>query len=707
MKLFFKEILARKKIIIIFFIAIVLPLLVVVYFGFDTFTDRQESTKKLIESNLWVSSEAALNIFENKLLEQEKQFLNIENFLSIFNDAPSNDSLQSIKQFGNLFLLDNNFNIVYPRTGIGKISSLPDKRKTLNSRYENIFSKAELFEFAQRNYSKAIEYYEQCLQIAQSKQHEAFALEGKGRALLSLKNYIKAEEVYQSLSKEYSHLLNKAKHPYGIIASMQLYEIRKKLNKKAEDLKDLLEIYEKIRNGNWLLDIPTFNFFNLEIESMLNNGLDRNDYNEITTLYRSIKENNSPYSDALHFVEYLKQAILPKIKEDVLISRYQTLSETMRFLSYSDSMLSITSYRELPQFYGGNNYYGGFLWNIKPVKKELLPVLIENISNETGLKYLLVDEKNQNILSEQIEEFPLNAISLSLRKFPLPWKLIAIQPAFKDLEEDANKEILFYGLLFIIIILLMSLGAVLIVRDVTRDAESMKLKTEFVHNVSHELKTPLSLIRLYGETLLLKENLPEEDKKDGLKIITKESERLSYMINNILDFSRIEMGRKEFNFNKGNLAVLVKNTLESYRYHLERKGFVIKEEITSDLPLMNFDKDALEGVLINLLSNAIKFSPKEKEVTVKLFEDNKNAVIQVVDKGIGIQSGEISNIFERFYRSKQKSDFEARGSGLGLTLVKHSVEAHGGSIKVESVPGDGSVFSVFIPISRPNEDLVS
>jgi len=161
------------------------------------------------------------------------------------------------------------------------------------------------------------------------------------------------------------------------------------------------------------------------------------------------------------------------------------------------------------------------------------------------------------------------------------------------------------------------------------------------------------------------------------------------------------MGRKEFDLKKGNLAVVIQDTLESYRYHLEKKGFAIHKDIAQDLPEMNFDGEAIASVLINLLSNAMKFSPKEKEVTVKLFRDDGNAVIQVADKGIGISPKEVTKIFQRFYQSKNKIASETRGSGLGLTLVKHITEAHNGKIQVESEIGKGSTFSVILPITTP------
>jgi len=288
--------------------------------------------------------------------------------------------------------------------------------------------------------------------------------------------------------------------------------------------------------------------------------------------------------------------------------------------------------------------------------------------------------------------------------FPLPWKLLVTHPEIKILERAARREIFFYGFLLAVIVALMLFGAVMIARDISRESETNRLKTEFVNNISHELKTPLTLIRLYGETLQRKENLTDKEKKDCYEIITKESERLSHLINNVLDFSRIEMGRKEFDFRKGYLQDVILDTIESYRYHLEKKGFVINKDIAENLPEMNFDGEAIASVLINLLSNVMKFSPKEKEVTVKLLRDNGNAVLQVADKGIGISQKEIPKIFQRFYQSDNNITSEARGSGLGLTMVKNIIEAHKGRIEVESEPGKGSTFSVILPITYIEKD---
>jgi signal transduction histidine kinase len=368
-----------------------------------------------------------------------------------------------------------------------------------------------------------------------------------------------------------------------------------------------------------------------------------------------------------------------------------------RFLDEFENNLSLVSYSVLPDLQPEQTFYGGLRWDLNLLKTKIITKILEDITIESGLDFKIIDERNKIVATGRGELKSGDSMTLTFRTFPLPWNLLVSHPGIKTIENTARREIFFYGILLSVIVALMLLGAVLIARDISRETETTRLKTEFVNNISHELKTPLTLIRLYGETLQRKENLTNKEKRECYEIITKESERLSHLINNVLDFSRIEMGRKEFDFKKGYLQEIILDTLESYRYHLEKKGFVIHKDIVRDLPEINFDGEAIASVLVNLLSNAMKFSPKEKEVTVKLFRDNGNIVLQVADKGIGISQKEILKIFQRFYQAENNIASEAKGSGLGLTLVKNIIEAHGGTIEVESEVGKGSRFTVRIP----------
>jgi signal transduction histidine kinase len=225
-----------------------------------------------------------------------------------------------------------------------------------------------------------------------------------------------------------------------------------------------------------------------------------------------------------------------------------------------------------------------------------------------------------------------------------------------------------------------------------------RLKSEFVANVSHELRTPLSLIRLYAETLELGRLSSPEKCQEYFHIIRKESERLTGLINNILDFSRIEAGRKEYTFRETDLAELVRKTLESYRYQIEQQGFVFEQNIADNVPSLRVDREAMARSLLNLVNNALKYSQQEKFLEVNLYRTDGVVKLEVIDRGIGIPRGEQAKIFEKFYRVGNPLVHTTKGSGLGLSLVRHIVEAHGGDIAVESAPGRGSKFVITLPL---------
>ena len=244
----------------------------------------------------------------------------------------------------------------------------------------------------------------------------------------------------------------------------------------------------------------------------------------------------------------------------------------------------------------------------------------------------------------------------------------------------------------------MLIGIILMVRAVIHESEISRLKSDFVSNVSHELKTPLALIRMFGETL---DSGMVKDEKDRLKfysIIRKESERLTHLINNVLDFSRMDAGVKEYNFLEADLVETVRSSLEAYKYQISESGFKIESELPGEPVILKIDRDAISQVLLNLLNNAVKYSDEEKYIMVKVWKDSDSAMFSVTDHGVGISKEEMKKIFDKFYRVSTTGTKETRGSGLGLTLAKRIVEAHGGRIDVESEVGKGSKFTVNIPL---------
>ncbi len=242
-------------------------------------------------------------------------------------------------------------------------------------------------------------------------------------------------------------------------------------------------------------------------------------------------------------------------------------------------------------------------------------------------------------------------------------------------------------------------GLVLTYRSVSKEVALARLKSDFVSNVSHELRTPLSLIRLYAETLELG-RVTERGKVEGYyRIIRQESERLTALINNILDFSRIEAGRKEYDFRPTDLAELVTDTLDAYRGQIDEQGFVFEQDIDRTLPTVKVDREAIARSLVNLINNALKYSDREKFIGVRLYQTDGSLRLSVADRGIGIARSEQAKIFEKFYRAGDPLVHNTKGSGLGLSLVRHIAHAHGGEVEVESTPGKGSTFTLSLPIA--------
>lgn len=245
-------------------------------------------------------------------------------------------------------------------------------------------------------------------------------------------------------------------------------------------------------------------------------------------------------------------------------------------------------------------------------------------------------------------------------------------------------------------------GIVLALRAANRAVRLSEMKSEFVSNISHELRTPLASIRVFAELLRLgKVPSPEKVQEYG-EYIEAESRRLSRLINNILDFSRIDSGRKTYRFIRADVAEVVATTLRSFEVRLKHSGFELAfEGPVGPLPRVEMDPDAIGQALHNLLDNAVKYSAESTAIDVRLAREGAWVVISVRDRGIGIARDEQERIFERFHRIGTGLVHDVRGSGLGLSIVHHIVQAHRGRVRVQSEPGKGSTFSVYLPVGRP------
>ena len=280
----------------------------------------------------------------------------------------------------------------------------------------------------------------------------------------------------------------------------------------------------------------------------------------------------------------------------------------------------------------------------------------------------------------------------------LPGLRVSFPNGVTDEAQDlGSQRSFFWGLAFALVVLLTFLGGYLLWRDMLRETHIAELRTQFVSSVSHELKTPLTSIRMFAELLQMRDT-NDEQQSAFLDTIVSESERLTRLMNNVLDFSRIEQNQRNYRLQSASLCEILQAAVRTLQHQLTQQGFVLELNVSGDIPPMEVDRDAIQQAVLNLLANAMKYSTDRREIGLRLFEKNGFARIQVSDRGIGIPERELSRIFEKFYRVPTPENQEISGTGLGLALVAHIVEAHGGRMEVQSRIGEGSTFSICLPM---------
>jgi signal transduction histidine kinase len=299
--------------------------------------------------------------------------------------------------------------------------------------------------------------------------------------------------------------------------------------------------------------------------------------------------------------------------------------------------------------------------------------------------------------SRPLEQGAQRILTVNLGE-PLPaWRVALYQAAGVSPKAAVRRQAMIFSAAFALLLIVIVLGLGATYRLVRRESEMARLKSDFVANVSHDLKTPLSLIRMFAETLEMNRVPDEGTRREYYGVITRESERLSRLIDNVLDFSRIEGGRQRYDVVPNAVEPLVQDVLEAFRHPLAQQGFKVDVAVEPDLPEVALDPAAIKQALANLVDNAIKYSGERRRLGVSVRRVGTEVRIEVADEGIGIPSSELGRIFEKFYRIGRSETQGRRGSGVGLALVKHVVEAHGGRVSVESHPGQGSRFTIRLP----------
>jgi two-component system phosphate regulon sensor histidine kinase PhoR len=339
--------------------------------------------------------------------------------------------------------------------------------------------------------------------------------------------------------------------------------------------------------------------------------------------------------------------------------------------------------------------------DIGRIVKDTLPTLFTEAAIPGGVsrpsRVDVVDEEGRIIFGPPLRsgEFTVHV------PFPTTlynWRLQVSPTASEELASRVQNRRLLELVMVMLSCVVIVAGVATILLAAEKERRMSALKSDFVANVSHELKTPLALVRMFGEMLQSGRVASEEKRQEYLDIIVQESERLSSLIENVLDFAKVERGRESYEFAEGDVGDAVSRAANVYRYRAEREGVELAVEVEGQLPHARIDERAIQLAVINLVDNALKYASSGKHITVRATREDDDIAVRVIDEGPGVPSEDRDRIFERFVRgTRAEGSSQVRGSGIGLALVKHIAESHGGRAWVESGGGPGSTFVVRIP----------
>jgi signal transduction histidine kinase len=334
--------------------------------------------------------------------------------------------------------------------------------------------------------------------------------------------------------------------------------------------------------------------------------------------------------------------------------------------------------------------------SIEALRHDVLHASLAGLESLTIVAVL--DEAGRAVYSRAPLDRAERVLAVAVGEALPDWRVAVYAPPGAAPGDVVRRQVMMFTAAFGVLLTVIVAGCVLTWRLMRRETEMARLKSDFVANVSHDLRTPLSVIRMFGETLELGRVPDETRRREYYRVITRESERLSRLIDNVLDFSRIESGRRRYERAPTAVEPLVRETLEAFAYPLEQQKFKVELTVAPDLPDVPMDADAIGQALANLVDNAIKYSADDRALAIEARCEGDRLALSVTDRGIGIPPAEHGRVFEKFYRVGRSETQGRRGSGVGLALVRHVAEAHGGTVTVQSAPGQGSRFTLWLPL---------
>jgi len=689
----------RQRIIIGYALAIVLPCLILGFLALRGIKNDQALVEREQRSKLLESGEQIISETDAYILSIENSFSEVSGSIAvpekrIFKDSLLYNFSRRLRAVAGIFYLSGtglpyllNNNLLYVPDDLLSASDVVNPHGI-----EKILENGWQVEFRENNYREAIRYYQNALRGITGKQPQGEILNIIARLQKKLKLDDEAIKTYDLIWNDYPEVLIQNTIPLGAVALLEKSLLCLGSKDSVAALKTAHLLLIQLLKPRWEMGYSHFSIFLSKINEIISE-CENSDNEEIKSLLEQIHMLEESISLSTKHTDYILaflqggEIMAENMNQGTVVQnhRYKSLISGKSYLISlfpanddgqwglimdQDDILNSSVYHSILTNAGASK----FCWEVTNVNGELL---------------LKSEDIPEDIQSVHVM-FPPELPSWSLKLYPVSSGL------FTSLFHRGAGIFLY---IFIAIVIILAFGLIFTLQSVNNEMRLSKMKSYFMSTVSHEFKSPLTSIRQMAEMLVDgRVSSPERQLKYHTSIL-QQSERLSHLIDNILDFSKMEEGQKIFRFEKTDITLVVKDIVESFQYHKAGQGFDISLSIPGLVPDIVFDREAMEQVMHNLLDNACKYSGDSRKIEVHLLSKENEIIISVRDYGAGIRKEDQDKIFSRFYRAGEELTQTVKGSGIGLTIVKQIVEAHNGHITVESSPGKGSTFSVRLPVS--------
>jgi signal transduction histidine kinase len=553
----------------------------------------------------------------------------------------------------------------------------------------SLLQEAERAEFAFGRLDEAVALNRAAARSATSEAGRCLALTRTGRTLVKSGRFAEGVAAYAQARDVPRDVTGPAGAPCRVIALIQMVEGLSRMGLDDERRRRERELIDELVEAPW------------DLQRLYGLYLDR--FLDVEAAPPALRARAGVLLASVADTEWLRVEVAPRLQAIVSQTNGDSAAHGHLLAARENTPVPIGYRRFAPGSNPGEVVAFGYGFRAEYVGDVVLPQLLAPIELGGSLAVGIQDEQGRwrspDLSTTPAGQAPDAVLADARLQQALPgWRVALVDPEGRSLSDIVGRENRLYGASMVLLVAVLAAGVTFTVRAASREVELSRLRSEFVAHVTHDLKTPLALIRMYSETL--ESGLGNEaQRNEFLTVIRRESERLTHLINNVLDFRKVDSGTREFAFTRENLVALVRDAVEAYGYFFDRAGVTVETTWPSGPLVVSVDRDAMAQALLNLLQNALKHGAAGRYVGVTVGTGGDDALVSVIDRGRGIPASEHARIFEKYHRVDTREVTGGTGSGLGLAIVKHTVEAHGGRVEVTSAPGSGSTFTMRLPLA--------